>query len=350
MKNKLIKIMVGSIFASSTAMVFASGGIPYQNMNEQGGNVNSIPSSTPQMQQNNPYEKNYGANAGVNTTETMNEQGQRVIRTEEVQKLDQSTVQQNPARNYAAQSMTEKFWNMPNSQIRDIKNKFDSKNTAISQDTNPAKCVQSTVNITNEPGANLPLIRLNGKNIATVLVTDVFGNPWSIDYITNGNDVNVIRDSEDPEVSTFHVQTKNNYGQGNLAVKLSGNPVPIVFSFVNGQKEVDCLMVAKLSKAGPNANVKTQSLSQSAMDSSLNSTLYGVAPKDAKQLKVSTNDATAWLTSDGKVILRTKYELLSPAYESVTRSPDGTFVYKSQYLPIFTYRYNDLISEFQVTK
>ena len=126
MKNKLIKIMVGSIFASSTAMVFASGGIPYQNMNEQGGNVNSIPSSTPQMQQNNPYEKNYGANAGVNTTETMNEQGQRVIRTEEVQKLDQSTVQQNPARNYAAQSMTEKFWNMPNSQIRDIKNKFEN--------------------------------------------------------------------------------------------------------------------------------------------------------------------------------------------------------------------------------
>ena len=51
---------------------------------------------------------------------------------------------------------------------------------------------------------------------------------------------------------------------------------------------------------------------------------------------------------DGKVVLRTKYELLAPAFESVTRSPDGTRVYKVQYSPVYTYRYNDVIGDFRV--
>ena len=105
-----------------------------------------------------------------------------------------------------------------------------------------------------------------------------------------------------------------------------------------------------MDKPSPNANIKTESISTSAMDGSLNSTLYGVAPKDSKKLKTSSDAVTAWQTKDGKVVLRTKYKLLSPAYESVVRSPDGTFVYKTQLTSTYRYRYNDVIGSFNILR
>lgn len=376
MKRKILYVMI----LGMTTIVNASS-IPYQNPNITGTNsVNATP-NTPPAGFNNAYQQEYqqptmplqptyqmanpnqaypntqmpmNQNSGVanntmpNQTESINEQGQRVIRTEEYQRMQNSNVQQSPSSSMAAKTATEKFWNMNNNQIRNIRRQYESKSAAIGQDISPAKCVQSTVNITNSPGANLPVIRLDGRNIATVLMTDVLGNPWSIDYISNSADITIVKDSESPEVSTFHIQTNDNNGQGNFAVKLKDNPVPVVFSFVNSQREVDCLMVAKLDIPSPNADIKTQSLSASAMDTSLNSVLYGVAPKGSKSLRLSTDAATAWQTEDGKVVLRTKYELLAPAFESVTRSPDGTRVYKVQYSPVYTYRYNDVIGDFRV--
>ena len=378
MKRKLLYVMMMGIVATANA----NSSIPYQNPNMAGTNsVNTTP-NTPPAGFSNAYQQEYqqqpamstqptypmanpnqaypnaqmpmNQNGGVanNTmptqTESINEQGQRVIRTEEYQRMQNPNVQQAPASAMAAKTTTEKFWNMSNNQIRNVRRQYESKSAAIGQDISPAKCVQSTVNITNSPGANLPVIRLDGRNIATVLITDVLGNPWSIDYISNSSDITIIRDQDNPEVSTFHIQTNDNNGQGNFAVKLKDNPVPIVFSFVNSQREVDCLMVAKLDVPSPNADIKTQSLSASAMDSSLNSVLYGVAPKGSRALKLSTDAATAWQMEDGKVVLRTKYELLAPAFESVTRSPDGTRVYKVQYSPVYTYRYNDVIGDFRV--
>ena len=51
-----------------------------------------------------------------------------------------------------------------------------------------------------------------------------------------------------------------------------------------------------------------------------------------------------------KVVIRTKYQLLAPAFESVSRSPDATHVYKTQSSPVYTYRYNDVIGDFKVSK
>ena len=96
--------------------------------------------------------------------------------------------------------------------------------------------------------------------------------------------------------------------------------------------------------------ISGETIIASAMDSSLNSVLYGVAPTNSKPLRVSNPSAQAWLLDDNKVVIRTKYKLLSPAYESVSRSPDGTFVYKTQFSPIYNYRYNDVIGSFEVRR
>lgn len=341
MKKTIISKAITASFVGLLASNVYASGIQYQNQDT----VNTIPSATPSYQEQ--------VNADFNNPGsqfTTNEQGQKVVRTEEYRAATQPLETQNPNQIYGNMDDVSRFWNVKNSEIRNIKKKYNEKMAVIKQDVAPAKCVQSTINITNQPGATLPVLRLDGKNVSSVLVTDVLGNPWSIDYTVNNEDVEVVRDQSEAEVSVFHVTLKNPYSQGNFAVKLKGNPVPITFSYVTEQNKADCFTVAKLDKIAPNVNIQTQNLTTAAIDSSLNSTLYGVAPKNSKPLKVNGASAQAWMTEDGKVVLRTKYELLSPAYESVTRSPDGTYVYKSQYLPIFTYRYNDVISTFQISK
>lgn len=351
MKKKILYLAIGSIISTSS-IAYANDSIQYQQMN-QVGNVNAAPSTPPagmEAAYSNEYQ-NQQAATNTNGTSITNERGETVYRTEETRKIQQNgNPNQRPSSSLAAQSATEKFWNMSNSQIRNIRKKYEQRSAAIGQDINPAQCVQNTINVSNEPGATIPVIRLDGRNVATVLMTDVFGKPWTVDTIVNSDNISVVVDSENPEASSFSIQTKNNNGQGNFVVKLKDHHIPIVFSYVNNQSKVDCLTIAKLDKAGPNSDVKTENLTMSAMDGSLNSTLYGVAPKGSKQLKVSNSAATAWRLDSGEVVIRTKYQLLAPRHNAVTRSPDGTYVYKVQYSPVYTYRYNDLIGEFTIGK
>lgn len=381
MKKTILTVMVGAIFLSNGS-VAQQNDIKYQTDtkpnsapsydNNQGGNQNNISPNPEQARQIAEYQRiqqqaqqsqggqqmnqNSGnmqqGNGQSNTNTTIDANGNRVVTTTEYQKLPEqnNTKGNNKAQDYSKMSMEQKFWNIKNSEIKNIQRKYEEKRAAIQQDISPGRCVQGHVDISNQPGATLPLLRLDKNNIATVLMTDVYGKAWSIDYIINSSDVKVVYDQENPEVSSFSVQSQSNNGQGNFVVKLKENPIPIVFNFINNQKDVDCMMTAKLTIPNPKTEISGETINASAMDSSLNSVLYGVAPTNSKPLRVSNPSAQAWLLDDNKVVIRTKYKLLSPAYESVSRSPDGTFVYKTQFSPIYNYRYNDVIGSFEVRR
>lgn len=351
MKKKIIGSLLSlSLIGISTyanAQVQQGGDIVYQNQSDA-SSVNTTPQGSPQgiPQGNNSQQYQDGV-------QTTYQNGQKVRTTTEVQRIDRNNNTVTQQVDYSNMNHVQKFWNVPNSTIRQVRQKYEERERLLNQDLSPARCdnKRGVVNVGENPGSDFPLIRLDGRNIATILMTDVYSKPWPIDYIINQEaDISVIRDEKDPNVSSFSVNALTNHAQGNFVVKLKDNPVPVVFSFITNQKEVDCLLVAKLDKPSPDTDIKTETLRASAMDNSLNSTLYGVAPKGGRSLKVSDNSATVWLLEDGKVAIRTKYKLLAPAPISMTRSPDGTFVYKVQYSPSYTYRYNDLISSFTVTK
>ena len=325
------------------AQIQQGNGIVYQNTNQ--AVVNTTPQTPP-----------LGINAVPNQpqqTTSINERGQTVVTTTEVQKLNQTNNGVTKAVDYSSMDQTQKFWNVPNNTIRQVRERYEDKDRVINQDLRPARCDnrRGVVNITGNPGNDFPLIRLDGRNVSTVLMTDIYGKPWPIDYIVyQDKELNIIKDDKDPNVSSFSINALTNYAQGNFVVKLAEYPVPIVFTFTSSQREVDCLVVAKLDQPSPNTDVKTETLSAAAMDNSLNSTLYGVTPKGGRSLKVSDNSAMVWLLEDGNVVIRTRYKIIAPAPISQSRSPDGTMVYKVQYSPSYTYRYNDVINSFTVTR
>ena len=321
MKRKLISCALLSIISvATTSVTFSEETLVYTNPNTAttSGNVNSAPTTTP---------------AGTPTNTNQPQVEQEVV------------YEKNPT-----SSLEEKFWNVPNGTVKTIQKKYEEKQKAINLDISPPKPVNRTINVDNSPGSPPPLLRLDRNNISTILLTDSYGTGWAIDYVVNNDDISVIFDKENPNVSSLVIQSNNNTGQGNFVVFLKDNPVPVTFSYLNNQKEVDYRLDVIVKGKNPKTNIETTVSLPNAMDNELLSTLQGVAPDKSKVLKVSNNDAQAWLLADGKVLLRTKYKILNPAPISRVNSPDGTYVYKIPYIPVVGYRFNDLTSTFQIYK
>ncbi|MBT9131427.1 MAG: hypothetical protein DDT41_01733 [candidate division WS2 bacterium] len=108
---------------------------------------------------------------------------------------------------------------------------------------------------------------------------------------------------------------------------LRGLPTPLNIEFVSAQRIVDGTTQIRVQAIGPNSKFTSMGLPAS-IDSEMLNILQGVAPQGAKELRVSSKAVQAWLARDGSMYLRTRYRIMSPAFEQVTSSPDGTFAYK----------------------
>lgn len=274
-------------------------------------------------------------------------EGANVVRTTEYQR-DPNTVTQP----YTYTEPTANMWNLTPAQIINIKRKYETQTRAMAQDVNPAKCVQTSVVASNSPGAPVPVIRLDSRNVANIVLTDIAGNPWPYDDIVSNSNVSVIENKEDMDSANFSIAPGDTpYPQGNITVKLRDNPVPMVFSYISNQREVDCLLTVQIDRpysGAKSSNNYVGAASYGALDTSLNSTLYGVAPKDSKALVSSDPSVQAWKLSNGEVVIRTQYKLMSPPYKGVMTSPDGTLVYRTQYAPRYNYINKDVTGSFTV--
>jgi len=122
----------------------------------------------------------------------------------------------------------------------------------------------------------------------------------------------------------------------------------ISIDFVPAQTEVDSRTEIRVQSRGPNTQMMAIGL-PSSLDTSLLSVLQGVAPSGTRELKTSTPAVQAWSTRDGSMYIRTRYKIMSPAFENVTSSPDGTYAYKMVPVPVILYKAEEgRIGEFTV--
>jgi intracellular multiplication protein IcmK len=191
------------------------------------------------------------------------------------------------------------------------------------------------------PGATPPVVRLAKNRTTAIIITDMTGQPWPIinyDGLSD-EDFTVKRlDNPAPDGYVLSVTPKGAFVSGNLEIVLKGLPSPISIDFVSAQKEVDARKEIRVQAKGPNTQFTTIGMPES-LDTTLLSILQGVAPQGAKSLTVSSAAVQAWLSRDGSsMYLRTRYKIMSPAFENVTSSPDGTFAYKMVPVPVVLYK------------
>lgn len=214
-------------------------------------------------------------------------------------------------------------------QIRELRRQQNLRQRAASElPVTPPKQVMGSVSASPSPGSAPPVIRLFTGYASALTFVDSTGSLWPIENYAVGHDKMFdVRRMDSEKGSILSVVPLGTYAQSNLVVFLRGLSSPIVLSFVTGQKEVDLRTDVRIQGLGPNAQV-----SVGGLPASTNPTLYtlleGVAPSDAKELRMQGGEGRAWLSKTGRLYLRTAMKVISPAWIGSARSADGMSAYE----------------------
>lgn len=242
--------------------------------------------------------------------------------------------------------------NTPDKKIRDINKDIYSKGKVIAETPVTAPKISNDVIVARlEPGSISPVIRLGKNRTTTLTMTDMTGQPWPIinyDGLSD-EDFTVKRlDNPSPDGYVLSITPKGAFVSGNLVLVLKGLATPISIDFISNQKTIDGSKQVRVMGRGPNTQLTSISLPDS-LDTTLLSILQGVAPEGFSMLKTSTAAVQAWKSRDGAMYVRTRYKVMSPAFEHVTSSPDGTYAYKMVPVSVVLYKADEgRFGEFKV--
>lgn len=238
-------------------------------------------------------------------------------------------------REKAFQQLLDKAIPLTPEQIKRMRALQDESQQAVAATPKaPPMPKSSTMVVDLSPGAESPVIRLSAGFVSSLVFLDNTGQPWPVADYSLGN-ARAFDIQWDKKTSTLFIQSLKTYATGNMAIRLAELDTPVMLSFVTGQKEVDYRVDLQVKGRGPNALPVTKNEAMMAGGTPhLLNVLDGVPPKGSTEMILSDGDGRAWLTSDGKLLFRTKLRVLSPAWISSVSSPDGTHVYEMRQTPL----------------
>lgn len=232
-------------------------------------------------------------------------------------------------RDMAFQQLLDSSLPLAPQQIIQLRKMLDMTQQAVATSPkNPPLPLSSTMSVKLEPGAPSPVIRLSSGFVSSVVFLDATGAPWPIEAYGVG-DPNTFNIQWDLKSNTLFIQAMKNYSHGNLAVRLVGENTPVMISLISGQKEIDYRVDLQILGRGPNAMapILPDTVQGSKIAPALIHLLDGVPPEGSQKLEMDANFGQAWYFKK-KLYVRTRLQLLSPAWVATISSADGTRVYE----------------------
>lgn len=224
-------------------------------------------------------------------------------------------------------------------QIRLFKKRYDESQGATRAPVRPdASRVTRSLDLTLRPGEETPVIRMQAGEVSTLTFSDRNGNPWPILSVTAGDAAAFNAQTAGPDGSSniLVVHTQDLFASSNMVVTLVDNPVPVILSLdARDQRVVDYRIDARIDGVGPNSNyaITDSDSLPSTGDKTMIAFLDGIPPKGATRRVTSNGSVDAWMY-DGKLYVRTKASLLSPAYVSKSSNVSGVSVYTLSETPV----------------
>lgn len=218
---------------------------------------------------------------------------------------------------------------MSSDEIEIIRKTFDKETSALNTPGTPNPMGQtSTRNIALDPGSEIPIVRLAKGYISTLVFLDSTGQPWPVANYSIG-DPKIFNIQWDKESNVLFIQPRATFAHGNIGIRLSGSPTPIMLQLACGRADVDYRLDFTLPGDGPFAKPSELSYKDPAyhFDSNLSRFLDGKSIAGAMPLQLTPNVGQAWLYN-GHVILRLNSSVISPKWHSYSSSSDGMKVYK----------------------
>ena len=228
-------------------------------------------------------------------------------------------------------------------QIRSVRRIIDdSKRAAEDAPRMPPKPVSSSVVVNLAPGAVPPVIRVSPAFVTSIVFSDGTGAAWPITSRSVGAPKKFDVQVPEKNGSTMTITPLTEYGHANLAVMLADLATPVMLTLISGQREVDYRVDVKVDGSGPNAIAPVMQRPVDGVSPALIAVLDGVPPSDAKALTVAGGQAQAWLVK-GRVYLRTRLSVVSPAWLGSANSSDGMRVYELPETPLVLVSSNGII-------
>ena len=213
------------------------------------------------------------------------------------------------------------------------------------------------VNATFAPGEATDIVQTVRGYPTAISFFDATGQPWPIGWNTNSNASNVNGGTNcnstaqgnsgggSPNVNavgfyvcvpvkgsnTIEITPMSLVPRGGLVVELENAPKPLSFLLLPGRDRYDADMSVHVTSRGPNARVMIDTRPGAPVTGApyLTSMLEGVAPADAKPLSVqgvSPDEVRAWQLGN-ETYIRTRYTLMSPAWDASESGEGGTTIY-----------------------
>ncbi|MEE9451837.1 MAG: DotH/IcmK family type IV secretion protein [Gammaproteobacteria bacterium] len=197
----------------------------------------------------------------------------------------------------------------------------------------PPRPTATSQHVSLAPGATPPVIRLSKGFVSSLVFLDSTGAEWPITAYDLG-DPDSFNIQWDRTSNTLMIQAMELYTYGNLAVRLQGLTTPVMLTLTPGQQAVDYRVDLRIQGRGPNAKeMPTGDNLPSTADPLLLNVLDGIPPPESTELSITGGEAQAW-EYDGKIFLRTRLNVLSPAWLATMSSADGMQVYEMSKAPI----------------
>lgn len=188
--------------------------------------------------------------------------------------------------------------------------------------------------ISLEPGVKPEVIRLEQGVASSIVFQDNTGAPWPIKMVVTGSEDWVTENAEGSNI--LILSPKALYAQSNLTVLLKDAPAPVIFDLRAGdEKEVDYRLDAIIQARGPNSSrISLDGGRSAAIPSQMISIQDGVGPDGSERLKTSLSDEVQVWRHKGKLYVRSRMAISSPAPTKASHSPDGVKVYEISQTPV----------------
>lgn len=241
--------------------------------------------------------------------------------------------------------------------LRKYRAVFEEQQRIILERRQPNMVADSGL-LTLEPGEETSNMYL-APGIATAIgVYDSTGQPWPIvQYVVGrGGEFQVIQLGQDSNNIT--VTPTVPVGWTNLIIVLKDEPRPINIKLEVSDTVANTRRDLQILKPGPNAVINTVSemptirpveqpetdpITREAGTPVLMAAMSGVdLPQSAKPVAISGVRAQAW-SLGGRLLIRSKSPLVSPAWSNSMAGPNGVFVYEIPEVPVALFSVNGQI-------
>lgn len=260
--------------------------------------------------------------------------------------------------------------NLTPQQVADIKYAEALKNKMLASPylSTPRPVIRSVM-VNLAPDSTPPIMRMSLGMLSTLVFTDTDGQAWEIEQVqadsrlyrihgsptSNNADANananrtmqealsgeVVNNPQPQMQDTGYQRAKNMvmiepleaWSGSNIVVLLKGKQTPVIILVTTGQDEADLRLDMKVQGLNPDRKYNPLNMGASGVqnitgiDEDILGFLDGRIPDSAMSLLSSDGTATAW-DVNGRTYVKSRLDVLHPAYSAKVSSNESTHVYR----------------------